>query len=366
MNNRPNGHPDFETAQSAFATLGNSIFEFVENKRPYAESSAARNRVRSVDDAEFADRNQEPPTAAVVRQTLDVVALLDAAVAHGSDYFMFMEDDFTLCSGGFLALQRMVLQANAFEGRNQWSAIRCSFGLAGIIVQNGGAADLAANVPPDVIDKFRGAINTLAAPTERVNSAAASAVVDTELFQFLVDSRSASGGAAVAALSSASNAASVVHPDLAAMRDYFWRYALRRPPDHLAVEFYAQESTRSRAYFATSQAWVFSGPDPVHPRRRTVGYRYNILRHDGGRQSTLRSTDAWSMPGCYTPLVEPQVFAVEAWNARDCPDSDVWPCDSDTARGLLRKARDRKRNAGADDPLLGAVGDGYSGVLVFG
>jgi hypothetical protein len=304
----------------------------------------------------------------VVRQTLDVVALLDAAVAHGSDYFMFMEDDFTLCSGGFLALQRMVLQANAFEGRNQWSAIRCSFGLAGIIVQNGGVADLAStpNAPPGVIDKFRSATNILASPTERVSSAS-SAVVDTELFQFLLDPNpGASGGAAVAGLSSPSNSAPLLHPDLAAMRDYFWRYALRRPPDHLAVEFYAQESTRSRAYFATSQAWALNGPGPVHPRRRTVGYRYNILRHDGGRQSTLRSTDAWSMPGCYTPLVEPQVFAVEAWNARDCPDSDVWPCDSDTARGLLRKARDRKRNGGADDPLLGAVDDGYSGVLVFG
>ena len=32
------------------------------------------------------------------------------------------------------------------------------------------------------------------------------------------------------------------------------------------------------------------------------------------------------MPGCYDPLLEPTVFAVEAFSPAQCPRDDVWPC----------------------------------------
>jgi hypothetical protein len=184
----------------------------------------------------------------VRRQSLDVAALLGAAAGR-SRYFLFYEDDFHFCRDALVALQYMVGKAHRAEGRDAWSAIRCSFGLAGIVMQNGGAA---------------------------------------------------AGGAAP------------THADVAAFRRYLLLHFGRRPPDHLAVEFYARESRGSRAWFGA---------------RRVMAFRYNVLRHDGAT-STLRESGGWSMPGCFTPLVAPQLFEVEAWSERDCPHDDLWPCDS--------------------------------------
>jgi hypothetical protein len=100
--------------------------------------------------------------------------------------------------------------------------------------------------------------------------------------------------------------------DVGRFRHYLERHFARRPPDHLVVEFYAKESQEAKEYFG--------------PQRRVMAFRHNIFLHTGGEQSTLREQSAWSTPGCFTELIAPQVFVVEAWNPVDCPLDDIWPC----------------------------------------
>ena len=186
------------------------------------------------------ERRQERPDAKVKRQTLDVAKLLEHAAGR-SRYLMLYEDDFELCPNGLLAAEYMVAKAAAYS--RDFAAVRCSFGLAGIILHNTGP-----------------------------------------------------------------------HRDVAAFAAYLRRHYARRPPDHLVVEWYAGEIAESREYFG--------GPGD----RPIMAFRHNVLNHIGA-QSTLRSKKHWSFPGCFEELVEPQVFAVEAWNPKDCPDDDLWPCD---------------------------------------
>lgn len=233
MNNRPGAHPSFESARQTYAS--NHQFVFVENASP--EQLSPEQPLAE----EFASRNQQAPTDAVMRQTLDVISVL-TYVANKSTYVLLFEDDFTLCESAALALRHMVQAANRASSINEWSAIRCSFGLAGIILQNG------------------------------IGS----------------------------------------HPDVDEFRNYLKAHVRRRPPDHLAVEFYAKESQHATAYFG---------------RRRVFAFRYNIARHEG-HISTLRDEEAWATPNCFDELVAPQVFEVEAWNAKDCPHDDMWPCAS--------------------------------------
>lgn len=111
--------------------------------------------------------------------------------------------------------------------------------------------------------------------------------------------------------------------DVAEFATYLRRYGHRRPPDHLATEFFAQETSVAALYF---------GRDPQsiggRLKRRVFGFRYNLARHLGGQQSTIREEAAWSMPMCYTELTSPQVFEVEAWDPSRCPEDDMSPCDS--------------------------------------
>jgi hypothetical protein len=231
VNHRPGAHAEFESARRRFK---DSFISFVDKSAPSELPPEL-----PLDD-EFRSRNQEGPTPAVLQQTLDVVDSLTFAV-NRSAYLLMYEDDFHLCSRAMSALHHMIAKSNRVGEPNGWAAIRCSFGLAGIVLQNG---------------------------------------VGT-------------------------------HADADRFRSYLLKHARRRPPDHLAVEFYAQESTEATAHFHG---------------RRVRAFRYNILRHDGSH-STLREQAPWSMPGCFHELVAPQVFPVEAWDPNQCPNDDLWPCD---------------------------------------
>lgn len=99
--------------------------------------------------------------------------------------------------------------------------------------------------------------------------------------------------------------------DLAVFADYLIKHQVRRPPDHLVVEWYAGE---------TPEAAKYKG------KRANIGFRYNLFNHIGV-VSTLRSQRSTSYPRCYELLAEPTVFQVEAFSPRECPKDDVWPCN---------------------------------------
>lgn len=99
--------------------------------------------------------------------------------------------------------------------------------------------------------------------------------------------------------------------DLSVFADYLQKHQVRRPPDHLVVEWYAGET-----------------PEAVQHKagRVNVGYKYNLFDHLGV-VSTLRSERSTSYPRCYELLMEPTVFKVEAYNPQECPRDDIWPCN---------------------------------------
>lgn len=99
--------------------------------------------------------------------------------------------------------------------------------------------------------------------------------------------------------------------DLDVFAKYLIKHQTRRPPDHLVVEWYAGETPEAAA----------------HKRdRRNIGFKFNLFDHLGV-VSTLRAQAQTSFPRCYELLMEPTVFQVEAYNARDCPRDDLWPCN---------------------------------------
>lgn len=59
--------------------------------------------------------------------------------------------------------------------------------------------------------------------------------------------------------------------------------------------------------------------------RTLVGYRYNLFHHRG-KVSTLRQSKHWGFPGCHNELVFPVIFEIEAFNPKECPHDDLWPC----------------------------------------
>lgn len=98
---------------------------------------------------------------------------------------------------------------------------------------------------------------------------------------------------------------------------YLLKHQIRRPPDHLVVEWFAGETEEAR----------------MHKQHRpNLGFRYNLFHHIGS-VSSLRSQKSGRFPECYDLLVEPTVFKVEAFNVHECPHEDLWPCTSN-ARGM--------------------------------
>lgn len=98
--------------------------------------------------------------------------------------------------------------------------------------------------------------------------------------------------------------------DLKVFADYLEKHQARRPPDHLVVEWYAGETKESALYKG---------------HRVNIGFKYNLFNHIGV-VSTLRTQRSTSYPKCYDMLTEPTVFQVEAYNPRQCPQDDIWPC----------------------------------------
>ena len=98
--------------------------------------------------------------------------------------------------------------------------------------------------------------------------------------------------------------------DVPVFASYLVRNQLRRPPDHLVVEWFAGET-----------------PEAKHHKgaRANVGFRHNIFDHIG-KLSSLRKEAQTSFPRCYELLAEPTVFKVEAFDPLQCPRDDVWPC----------------------------------------
>lgn len=95
---------------------------------------------------------------------------------------------------------------------------------------------------------------------------------------------------------------------------YLLKHQMRRPPDHLVVEWFAGETPEAKAY---------------RGNRANVGFRHNLFDHIGV-YSSLRSEIQTSFPRCYELLAEPTVFKVEAFDPLQCPRDDIWPC-----RGVL-------------------------------
>lgn len=103
--------------------------------------------------------------------------------------------------------------------------------------------------------------------------------------------------------------------DVKVFADYLLKHQVRRPPDHLVVEWYAGESPESAAYKG---------------KRVNIGFRFNLFNHIG-IVSSLRSMKQTSFPVCYDLLLEPTVFEVEAFSMKACPRDDIWPCNVKTA-----------------------------------
>jgi hypothetical protein len=100
--------------------------------------------------------------------------------------------------------------------------------------------------------------------------------------------------------------------DVVVFGQYLLKHQARRPPDHLVVEWYAGETPESKAYKGS---------------RANIGFRYNLFHHLG-TISTLRSSSSPKYLTCYEELLEPTVFAVEAFNVKECPNDDIWPCQN--------------------------------------
>ena len=105
--------------------------------------------------------------------------------------------------------------------------------------------------------------------------------------------------------------------DLLEFSDYLLKHQARRPPDHLIVEWYAGETPEAAAYK--------KGKQGSPGAKANIGFRYNVFDHLG-TQSTLREAKQSGFPTCYEQLLEPVVFEVEAFNPRQCPRDDIWPC----------------------------------------
>ena len=125
MNMRAGEHSLFDEMKEKYSS--ESWIVFSENDSPH-----------SIDDSKpipkvSPQRKQEKPNSKVMRQTLDVVSLLES-VATKSKYVMLYEDDFELCPGAMTAIHYFIEKANRYNPH--WAGIRCSFGLNGIVLQN--------------------------------------------------------------------------------------------------------------------------------------------------------------------------------------------------------------------------------------
>ena len=83
------------------------------------------------------------------------------------------------------------------------------------------------------------------------------------------------------------------------------------PVDHLAYRWLRGKYELSRAHFG---------------RRRIVAFRHTLFWHVGGT-SAVGNSKSRHQPRCYTQQSE-WLFEQEKFHDAQCPDDDVWPCDT--------------------------------------
>ena len=118
-NGRPGSHPVFERLRHKFE--GEHWVSFVEGTADEDKAGAVESD------------GHELPSEAARKQSLDVIALL-RHVQGQSKFYLFSEDDFALCSNGLVALTYFITRALDYQGT--FTALRCGFGLNGIVMQN--------------------------------------------------------------------------------------------------------------------------------------------------------------------------------------------------------------------------------------
>ena len=122
MNNQLDGRHDMWEAMKAELSA-DSHFNFLVNPGQLHDATP---ELRDAGDA-----NQ--PGWRIRKQTRDVVATMEAAKRR-SQYYMFMEDDFTLCPSLLRLVPHLVSKAHLLDPR--WFSIKFSFGMNGYIIHN--------------------------------------------------------------------------------------------------------------------------------------------------------------------------------------------------------------------------------------
>eukprot|EP00511_Aplanochytrium_stocchinoi_P004582 CAMPEP_0204842086 /NCGR_PEP_ID=MMETSP1346-20131115/44624_1 /ASSEMBLY_ACC=CAM_ASM_000771 /TAXON_ID=215587 /ORGANISM="Aplanochytrium stocchinoi, Strain GSBS06" /LENGTH=356 /DNA_ID=CAMNT_0051980639 /DNA_START=206 /DNA_END=1273 /DNA_ORIENTATION=+ len=151
-NNNAGAHKVFERNKERLAS--EIHFDFDDNKFPTPDKDASKKD----------EGSGAVPGYRVRQQTRDVVTTMRYIIKNYKfSYFLFMEDDFELCSHGFDAIRYLLDRATLYHG--DWIAIRASYGLNGIFLQAQDVDKLAnyfeqhqARRPPDhlIVEWFAG------------------------------------------------------------------------------------------------------------------------------------------------------------------------------------------------------------------
>lgn len=102
--------------------------------------------------------------------------------------------------------------------------------------------------------------------------------------------------------------------DVLPLADYMLKHQQRRPPDHLAVEWFLGEHPDAASY---------------RGNRRHMSYRYNLFYHSGTVSSLSHNFVQARFPTCYAELMPPVIFDTEAFDSRNCSVDDLSPCPAD-------------------------------------
>jgi hypothetical protein len=98
--------------------------------------------------------------------------------------------------------------------------------------------------------------------------------------------------------------------DVVPFADYLEAHAVRRPPDHLIVEWSCGETQQSSAYKGN---------------RKHFAFRHTIFQHIGV-VSSIQVSEQRGYPSCYSPLIYPTLFEVNAFNMETCNHDLITPC----------------------------------------
>lgn len=123
-----------------------------ESQKPEAKAGPSRfesNGIKPRKDRPDVARPPRPPDARVQQQTRDVSSLARyVSNVYNPNFYLFMEDDFLMCSNGVDAARYLIERATQYN--KDWTAIRASFGLNGIFLHGKDLGPLA-----DYLDKHQ-------------------------------------------------------------------------------------------------------------------------------------------------------------------------------------------------------------------